>query len=392
MKRKALTLTVTLVLLFAVVVGMPFANLASAQFSGTVNINADGTVDPADAPIQRDGDTYTLTGDVGGISVQRSNIILDGNGHTLPGEVTSFDEILGINVTAHNAGGVFLKSVENVIVKNLHIKNCQTGIYLEGCSNVTVSGNTITGTYVPVPQFQMTGGIYVWRGGLNVISGNNIVDNLVGIYIGYNFGHNVIVGNNITRSTIGGIRFWDSSNNTVYGNRFINNTWQADSADAFNIWDDGARGNYWSDYNCSDANWDSIGDTPYVIDANNQDNYPLLLLEAPQVTVFSSENGTYVGSFPLNFTVNKPTQWMGYSLDGEANVTVAGNTTLSGLETGLHNLTVYVIDVYGITGASATVTFTIEPEPFPTVLVIASVAGIAVGAVGLLVYFKKRKH
>jgi len=249
---------------------------SGAQFSGTITINANGTIDPADAPIQRDGDTYTLTGDVGGISVYRSNIILDGNEHTLPGEVTSFDEILGRNVTAHNAGGVFLKNVENVVVKNLHVKNCQTGIYLEGCSNVTVSGNTITGTYVPVPQFQMTGGIYVWRGGLNIISGNNIVDSLVGIYIGYNFGHNIIVGNNITRSTIDGIRFWDSSNNSVYDNRFINNTRQADSADAFNIWDDGARGNYWSDYNGSDANWDSIGDTPYVIDENNQDNYPLM--------------------------------------------------------------------------------------------------------------------
>jgi hypothetical protein len=60
-----------------------------AQFSGTVNINADGTVEPADAPIQRVGDTYTLTGDVGGIGVQRSNIILDGNGHTVSGSIPS---------------------------------------------------------------------------------------------------------------------------------------------------------------------------------------------------------------------------------------------------------------------------------------------------------------
>jgi hypothetical protein len=35
-------------------------------------------------------------------------------------------------------------------------------------------------------------------------------------------------------------------------------------------------GNYWSDYKETDANHDGIGDTPYVIDANNTDNYPLM--------------------------------------------------------------------------------------------------------------------
>jgi len=35
-------------------------------------------------------------------------------------------------------------------------------------------------------------------------------------------------------------------------------------------------GNYWSDYNGTDANHDGIGDTPYVIDTKNADNYPLM--------------------------------------------------------------------------------------------------------------------
>jgi hypothetical protein len=41
-------------------------------------------------------------------------------------------------------------------------------------------------------------------------------------------------------------------------------------------------------------------------------------------------------------------------------------------------------------GSSETIVFNIEP--FPTTIVIASVITVAVVGVGLLVYFKKRKH
>jgi hypothetical protein len=83
-------------------------------------------------------------------------------------------------------------------------------------------------------------------------------------------------------------------------------------------------------------------------------------------------------------------------LDGLDNVTIAGNMSLTGLSSGLHNITVYALDAYGVSDASKTFHFNIaeEPkkEPFPiTVVAAASVAAIAVVGVGLLVYFKKRK-
>lgn len=119
----------------------------------------------------------------------------------------------------------------------------------------------------------------------------------------------------------------------------------------------------------------------------------------PEIAVLSPENKTYYTTdIPLDFTVNEPDSWMRYSLDAQTVAEISGNTTLTGLSYGLHNLTVYATDAAGNTGASETIYFTItketetQPEPFPATLVAASAASVAVVCVGLLVYFKKRKH
>jgi hypothetical protein len=115
------------------------------------------------------------------------------------------------------------------------------------------------------------------------------------------------------------------------------------------------------------------------------------------VAVVSPEKQTYnETSVSLVFTVNKPVVWLGYSLDGQDNVTIIGNTTLAGLISGLHNVTVYAKDEFENMGSSETISFIIAEEPKPelflTVLVTAaSVATIAVVGLGLLVYFVKFK-
>ncbi len=118
----------------------------------------------------------------------------------------------------------------------------------------------------------------------------------------------------------------------------------------------------------------------------------------PVVDLLSPENNMYnVTSVSLDFAVNKDVSWIGYSLDGQDNVTVSGNTTIAELMNGLHNVSVYAKDAFENIGVSETVYFTVDvpepqPEPFPTTLVIASVITIAVASVGLLFYFKKRKR
>jgi hypothetical protein len=67
-------------------------------------------------------------------------------------------------------------------------------------------------------------------------------------------------------------------NNTLYRNSFINNINNVRIAKGtpVNYWDNGQQGNFWSDYKAIDSNNDGKGDVPYIIDEENQDNYPLM--------------------------------------------------------------------------------------------------------------------
>jgi N-acetylneuraminic acid mutarotase len=112
----------------------------------------------------------------------------------------------------------------------------------------------------------------------------------------------------------------------------------------------------------------------------------------PQVTVVSPENMKYnSSSVPLTFTVNKPAAWIGYSLDGQDNVTATGNPTLSGLPNGSHTIIVYTRDEFGNTATSETINFTTE-ETFPTTTLIIAATAMAVATSITIIYFKKRKQ
>lgn len=121
----------------------------------------------------------------------------------------------------------------------------------------------------------------------------------------------------------------------------------------------------------------------------------ILDLTAPEISKLSVENKIYAESdIPLHFIVNENTSQLEYSLDGNSNITIAGNMTLIGLSTGQHNVTLYARGVAGNTGASETVAFTIagETELFSTVLVAVALVSMAVVGVGLAVYIKKRER
>jgi parallel beta-helix repeat protein len=120
------------------------------------------------------------------------------------------------------------------------------------------------------------------------------VNNLAGVSI--TDSDNNSIKENTVMDNENGIFFFSSHNNSVYGNSFINNTQQVcDNVGinpwlpqllSVNFWDNGTVGNYWSDNNGTDTDGDGVGDTPYIINEDNQDNHPLMEpAETPGLTI-----------------------------------------------------------------------------------------------------------
>jgi nitrous oxidase accessory protein NosD len=251
----------------------------------------------------------TIVNNSEGIRPQRNDLLISKN-----------------NITQNNCG-ITGYNTENVIITENNISANGYGINIGICRNITVSENQIADNN--------KGGLNLYYFGPHFVYSNNITNNSWGIKFAEGCGNATVYGNNITQNGVGVVllNFPNAGDvvvsgvgNTVFCNLFVNNAEQVSQEESsYNYpdstrmgtdivsWDNSTIGNYWDDYSGLDDNDDGIGDTPYIIDENNQDNYPLIM----------------------------PSEY--------------------------------------------------EQESFPTTLVVASVATIAVASVGLLVYFKKRK-
>jgi nitrous oxidase accessory protein NosD len=224
----------------------------------------------------------------------------------------------------------------NMIVNNT-ITNCKTGILIGGvqgvdniiCTNILVGNNE----GVAVTDHARNNNFYA----------NNISNNFIGASVGYKMPLDTI--------------------NTFYHNNFSNNTQQVNTnksgAIGGNNWDtlyhngvfdNGKEGNYWSDYSGGDVNGDGIGDSPYLIDANRSDQYPLVApFDISNVVIQLPE---WASRSPKSYSFPAPKE--------------SPSTSPSPPPTQIH---------------------------FPITLVIAaSGASVAVIGIGLLIYFKKRKR
>jgi len=86
------------------------------------------------------------------------------------------------------------------------------------------------------------------------------------------------------------------------------------------------------------------------------------------VSIISPRNITYSDAdIPLVFAVNEPTAWLGYSLDGQANVTITGNETLTDLTNGVHHIVVHANDTIGNMGVSESIDFVVQDTTPPAI-------------------------
>jgi len=175
---------------------------------------------------------------------------------------------IGNNKIIDNYRGISLVSSYSNVIYGNNVSANSDGIYLYSSSNNTFSDNIIHSNNYD--------GIYVdYFSSNNTFFRNVILSNPYDGISLFSSNYNVIVGNTISASDYGISFFIGSSNNTIYHNNFNNRVKQV-LIESTQVWDYSAEGNYWSDYPGGDMNGDGIGDGPYVIDKNNQDNYPLM--------------------------------------------------------------------------------------------------------------------
>ena len=370
MKRIALALIFIIALFVSMVAGVQVVEVVKANLVvpfppdlPIFYIRSDGTIDPPSAPLNQSGDTYFLKNNIVDytIKIQKDNIIFDGNGHSI--QASPVEPPMMIPVGWHPA--INLDKTDNITIRNTKLKDCYSAIYVEDSENITIINNDMVGNVYGVVmrhsfdtniiENQMINGstgIIFYSSSNNTIVKNNISSNIEGIdfysastYNNYiknnnltaNTGHAIFFNGGVVNHTIiqniiaynrigigNDLPYW---NCTIYSNIFIENSENLQIMGVKAAWDKGGVGNYWSNYNGTDANSDGIGDTPYIIDANNIDHYPLMKpVAVAEIPDGASNNGTD------------------------------------------------------------------KTEPFPTTLVIASVVTVAAIGIGLLVYFKKRKH
>jgi len=191
-----------------------------------------------------------------GIDITSSHNNITGNCISSKMEVKgSYNTISGNNIT--ETQGMIVSGNSNIISNN-HVRNGVKGISLASGSNNVIYENKVTGNWFM--------GMHLYEASNNLIFDNYIANNIDDLWEKNGFG-----------ISIGGTHY-RAENNTFYRNTLINNSYNFRILEPYyiNYWDNGSEGNYWDDYTGSDNDGDGIGDTPYILNENNQDNYPIM--------------------------------------------------------------------------------------------------------------------
>ncbi len=241
-----------------------------------------------------------------------------------------------------DAGYVALINCNNIVVQNLDLKNNYNSIFLVGTSGSTIMKNNLTQFFEGIRLSTLNSnnniaqntieavlGIDLILSSNNVITKNNITKDvrgsMAGIALEFSSNNNILSGNNLVQNHHG-VYIQSSTDNRLYHNNFDNNIHQATLVGSGlpNFWDNGypSGGNYWSAFVGVDTNGDGLSETPYVIDSDNRDNYPLMSprISVPEgrLIVRGIDNRILFGDIPDEFSQGWTALPNGYTSDSPA--------------------------------------------------------------------------
>jgi parallel beta-helix repeat protein len=202
--------------------------------------------------------------------------------------------------------GIYLGAQYNTVSENNIIYN-EHGLYVTAQNN-TVTANNIMDNWVR--------GIYV-AGSFNTFIENNIINNNEGVYI-YSYSNNTFIHNNIVDNTKHVTYYWSG----------IGNSWNS----SFPV-----GGNYWSGYedkypNATELDNSGLWDTPYVINQNNIDYYPLMVPTKPITRKFTAYDNIKVeicsNSSISEFHFSTTNKTLSFNVTGPAGASRFCNVTI----------------------------------------------------------------
>ncbi len=327
---------------------------------------------------------------------------------------------------------VTLSSVDNVTVQASSLSDCGTSVSITDGDGCAVTGNSMTsGTYgvlmTTVQRCNVSGNLVHEMAAQGILldwhsQDSSIYSNTVsncswgGISVADALGdctvsYNVLRNNSYSGGDAGGVLLLSSVGVSVHHNSFFDNAPQNayDSSETDNRWNETypSGGNYWDDYSGVDlysgvdqdtGPSDGFGDTPYELDTDTFDHYPLvdaLNVNTPPVASFtvipsSGEVGTQFDvdasacSDAQDATGDLRVRW---DWDGDGTWDTSFSTDKAGSHTylsgGTYTLRMEVVDTGGLTNTTTRtveVTGTAIPEFTSLVVPVLAIAAVFIVA------------
>jgi parallel beta-helix repeat protein len=256
----------------------------------------------------------------------------------------------GLSIYLHKSGGhifensyfydnvisIYLNaSSNNRFINNIFLDNPYNAIHLDvSADNNLIADNTFD---------HCSWCVKLWDSNSNnSILNNSISNSWLGIFS--QTGNNTIANNTIFQNEKGIMFDISAHNNRVYHNNFLDNTVQVETYGDDNFWNGTypSGGNFWSDYVGVDLNStpsqdvppsDGFGDSPYIINQDNRDEYPLM--------------NPSPGAPPAVVWMIEPPDQMNRGTSYEVSWIVVGDQTTS--HTNIHYSQSELFDTYGET-------------------------------------------